>query len=298
MPNIFICYRRDDSGANARELHARLNRQFGGDRIFYDIRTIRRGDDFAARIRREVEASEIMLVLIGRQWAGMCDAQGRRRLDQADDLVRREVETGFACGLRMIPVLVNGASMPPRHDLPVSLRRLCDLDPHEISHARAEFDADQLVAALGGTPAAATPEVDFWDKLAGSFAATFGERLGERLAHAAAGPPAAPALPMARPQPARDLSGDWHAVRANARHRITQRGQQIYDELLNPFGMVVGRAQGALLGDQIHLTYEALTPMGPVRGEVHATVSGDGSVIRGMAFDPMQGRHPVEMRRL
>ena len=304
MPNIFICYRRNDSGANVSDLHPRLCRAFGADQVFMDLKDIARGDDFAARIQRRVESSDVMLVVIGQLWADVQDAQGRRRLLHPDDLVRREVEAGLERRLRVIPVLVNGmVSMPPKDKLPPSLQRLCSLNSHEISLSRVEFDTDRLIVDLGGTPAGAASGSDFWDKLAGSFADTLGKRLGDRLLPAAQGTPSAPAAfapaSLAPPLPAqRDLSGHWHALNANARHRITQRGQQIVDELLNPFGMVVGRAQGALMGDQIHLNYVAPTPMGPVHGEVHATVSDDGSVIRGMAFDPVHGRQPVEMRRL
>jgi hypothetical protein len=59
-----------------------------------------------------------MLVVIGTHWLSITDDNGRRRLDDSEDFVRREIEAALQSGIRVIPVLVDGATMPPSDQLP------------------------------------------------------------------------------------------------------------------------------------------------------------------------------------
>jgi hypothetical protein len=65
-----------------------------------------------------------MLVLIASQWKDMVDESGRRRLDNPDDVVRREIELGLQLYLPVIPVLIDGATLPKRKNLLESIQRL------------------------------------------------------------------------------------------------------------------------------------------------------------------------------
>jgi hypothetical protein len=70
-------------------------------------------------------------------------------LDDPEDLVRLEIaESLQRKGLRVVPVLVGGASMPKNADLPEQLRQLGRRNAHEISDKRWEYDVKQLVTAL------------------------------------------------------------------------------------------------------------------------------------------------------
>ena len=53
-----------------------------------------------------------MLVVIGPRWLTAADPNGRRRLDDPDDLTRLEVAAALRRGIRVVPVLVGGAAMP------------------------------------------------------------------------------------------------------------------------------------------------------------------------------------------
>jgi hypothetical protein len=54
------------------------------------------------------------------------NAAGTRRLDDANDMVRIEIETALRRNRRVIPVLVSEARMPEPEDLPESLKELAD----------------------------------------------------------------------------------------------------------------------------------------------------------------------------
>jgi hypothetical protein len=101
-----------------------------------------------------VAASDIVLVLIGSQWAAGKNAE---RLGDHDDLVRQEVEMALEKGARVIPVLLNGAPLPNSVVLPPSLAPLLKRNAFELSERRWNYDVQDLVTTLEGLPAPAVP---------------------------------------------------------------------------------------------------------------------------------------------
>jgi hypothetical protein len=71
--------------------------------------------------------------------------RGRRRLDDPYDFVRLEIEAALARGVRVIPILAQGAVMPGRADLPQSLAGLADRNAFLIRHESFRSDAGRLV---------------------------------------------------------------------------------------------------------------------------------------------------------
>lgn len=145
---VFLSYRREDSAAYAGRLYDRLAARFGATNVFMDVDDIRPGEDFVRAIERHVQASRAALVLIGGEWLTMCDAQGRRRLDDAEDFVRREIAAALTGDRLVIPVLVDGAAMPAEADLPADIRALARAQAVEISDSRFNSDAAALVERL------------------------------------------------------------------------------------------------------------------------------------------------------
>jgi hypothetical protein len=142
---IFLSYRREDAAPYARLLQVQLRERFPGARVFMDLDSIEAGLDFSEVIRQAVDSCAVLVALIGRQWATLADEQGRRRLDDPDDFVRFEVQAALERGVRVIPVLVDGAK-PLRHEqLPAELRNLARLNALELSYGRYEYDADRLL---------------------------------------------------------------------------------------------------------------------------------------------------------
>lgn len=125
MPRIFISYRRSDSRKDAGRLYDRLVHAFGRHNIFKDVDNIPPGTDFRGALTEAVSSCDVLLVIIGQQWIDARDEQGNRRLDDPDDYVRIEIETGLARSRAVtIPVLVDGASVPKPEELPSTLREL------------------------------------------------------------------------------------------------------------------------------------------------------------------------------
>src|SRR5262249_38379475 len=93
--------------------------------------------------------------IIGPNWLTATDERGSRRLDDPDDLVRLEIEAALARGVRVIPILVEGAVMPGRQDLPESLAGLARRNALLIRHDSFRSDAGRLVTAIERVLAAA-----------------------------------------------------------------------------------------------------------------------------------------------
>ena len=69
-------------------------------------------------------------------------------LDDPGDTVRLEIEAALARGVRVIPILAEGAVMPGRNDLPESLAGLAHRNAIRIRHESFRNDAERLVAAI------------------------------------------------------------------------------------------------------------------------------------------------------
>lgn len=118
---IFISYRRSDTAGHAGRIYDYLRNYFGGDRVFFDVDTIKPGTNFEQKINNELDQSGVVLVLIGKQWLDVKDAAGNRRLDDPHDYVRLEVETALSRDITVIPVLLQGAEVPSAKSLPEKL---------------------------------------------------------------------------------------------------------------------------------------------------------------------------------
>lgn len=148
VAHIFISYRRDDTAAYAGRLYDNLSQHFGEDQIFMDIRGIEPGADFTKVIEQAVSSSKVMLVLIGRNWLTVTDALWKRRLDNPYDFVRLEIVAALNQGVRVIPVLVQGAMMPRSQNLPDVLAPLTRRNAIELTDARWKADIDRLILGI------------------------------------------------------------------------------------------------------------------------------------------------------
>jgi hypothetical protein len=133
---IFLSYRREDAAPYARLLQYELRERFPAAQVFMDLDSIEAGLPFAKVIRDAVDTSTVLVALIGRQWVTIADEEGSRRLDNPGDYVRFEVQTALERGVRVIPVLVDGARPPREQQLPAELQELAGLNALELSYGQ------------------------------------------------------------------------------------------------------------------------------------------------------------------
>lgn len=147
-PNIFINYRRDDSPASAGRLYDRLADMFPHDTLFMDVDAMVPGVDFVRELDEAVLRCDVLLAIIGRNWLNATSPDGARRLENPEDFVRIEIATALRHGIRVIPVLVDGAQMPLVTDLPDDIKAMARRHAVELSHIRFASDAERLVRSL------------------------------------------------------------------------------------------------------------------------------------------------------
>lgn len=121
---VFINYRSEDSQMCGALIYHALSSRFGESKVFIDSSSIKPGDDFEQIILDRLRKSSVLLAIIGPQWLTAADKSGVRYIDSPYDWVRRELAEGFALGLRIIPVLVDGAEIPPVDALPTEISAL------------------------------------------------------------------------------------------------------------------------------------------------------------------------------
>ena len=148
MPRIFISYRRGDSIGHTGRLFDLLSKHFGSGQVFMDIDTIGPGENYVEVIEKTCETCEVLLAVIGRSWINAADQDGKRRLDDPGDFVRLEIAHVLEKGVRVVPVLVDGARMPDAKDLPPDLKKLALRNAWEINDKSFHHDVNQLIEAL------------------------------------------------------------------------------------------------------------------------------------------------------
>ena len=149
MGGIFINYRRDETAGEARALFSELSAKLGADSVFMDVDNIAPGRDFRQVLQERLASVDVMLTLIGKDWMRSTDAAGRRRLDDTNDFVRREIRAALERNISVTPVLLQGAQMPAESDLPEDIRDLAYRNAFELSHTRWSSDIQELVKRLG-----------------------------------------------------------------------------------------------------------------------------------------------------
>jgi hypothetical protein len=145
---IVISYRREYDSHAAGRLYDHVSKHFPQYQIFFDVDNIEPGADFLEAIRTSVGSCEVLIAVIGKNWLIASDEKGRRRLDDPDDFVRLEIATALKRNIRVIPVLVDGALIPPSSELPDDLKLLVGRNMLEVKHNSFAADLGRLVAAL------------------------------------------------------------------------------------------------------------------------------------------------------
>jgi hypothetical protein len=81
-------------------------------------------------------------------WLRTQDDEGKRRLDNPDDFVRVEIATALRRNIRVIPILLDGATIPKANELPEDLKELALRNGLDIRHASFSNDIKRLIRDL------------------------------------------------------------------------------------------------------------------------------------------------------
>jgi hypothetical protein len=142
---IFISYRRADSAGHAGRLKDDLSRLLG-DRVFMDVSDIGPGANFEEVLGTELASCGVVLAIIGPRWLAAFDAPR-----EGVDYVRVELTQTLARGdIPVVPVLVQGASLPTSEELPSDLQALSKRQATTIRDDRWKDDVVHLAQELRG----------------------------------------------------------------------------------------------------------------------------------------------------
>jgi len=120
-PRIFVSYCPEDTAGHAGRLHDALVSRLGDANVVMD------GPG-------TVEGCDVVIALIGRAWSS--------------DAVRLELENALENGIRVIPVLVEGAVPPSADELPGAIADLARRNAVELSDSRWHYDVARLLETI------------------------------------------------------------------------------------------------------------------------------------------------------
>ncbi|HLH88297.1 MAG TPA: adenylate/guanylate cyclase domain-containing protein [Xanthobacteraceae bacterium] len=124
MLRIFISYRRADTLGFAGRISERLRAKYGVSSVCLDVDTIPLATDFRSFIVSEIEACDVVLVLIGERWTAGVSSDAPCRLFDENDYVRLEIESALDRNIPVVPLLVGTARLPTKSQVPPCLERL------------------------------------------------------------------------------------------------------------------------------------------------------------------------------
>ena len=146
--HIFISYRREDAAGHAGRLYDRLVQRFGEAQVFLDFDAIPGATDFTEEIRDALAQANVVLVVIGPRWLVSAGEGSRPRIHESDDLVRAEIRAALQSKVAVVPVLVGGARMPSKSQLPGDLSDLVTVNAVEVLDRRFSSDVDNLIHTI------------------------------------------------------------------------------------------------------------------------------------------------------
>lgn len=147
---VFISYRRTDSIAPVTALRQSLVARFGAGAVFHDLTGIPPGVAFPDHLHAQLRRAAVVIAVIGNGWLTASDQHSRRRIDDPRDWIHIELATALSDDrTSVIPLLVDGASLPPADALPPALRSLGILQAVAVSYEAWDRSLEPLLDRVG-----------------------------------------------------------------------------------------------------------------------------------------------------
>ena len=120
---------------------------FGSKRVFSDVTHLRGGDVWRQTIETTIAHAKIGIVVIGKEWLTASGVDGRARLLDDTDVVRREIRA-LISGRKRIIVVVADALPPDADALPDDLKPLAEIQAITVTHRDWTTDFEKVLAAV------------------------------------------------------------------------------------------------------------------------------------------------------
>jgi pterin-4a-carbinolamine dehydratase len=145
---IFLSYRRSDSAAHTLALRLELETQLRAAQIFVDTHAVQGGETWPVQIEDALYLAKVVIPIIGKSWAGV-DSAGRRRLDDPEDWVHKEIKIALTRKRdAIVPLLVDGAVALRYCELPDPLRELAEIQSIKIDLDQWDNDIRSVIKIL------------------------------------------------------------------------------------------------------------------------------------------------------
>jgi hypothetical protein len=117
-PRVFISYRHADNESGAvQHLRSYLAGHLGEGNVFMDNYALQEGQDFPQVLQTRLDESEVVLAVIGPNWAGFHPPLLYPRIVAHGDWVRHEVLAGLRVTNKLLVVRLGGTPMPSAESL-------------------------------------------------------------------------------------------------------------------------------------------------------------------------------------
>jgi hypothetical protein len=133
-----------------------------------DVGALDAGIDPVIDIERQVASCDALIAVIGQNWLTITDRQGRRKLDDPDDPVVLEIGTALERGIRVVPLLVDGAIMPNPDDLPKRIQGLSRRQAVQLDLENFRVHVSALIETIRQASAASTEKSSVQHDVAGA----------------------------------------------------------------------------------------------------------------------------------
>jgi len=134
VTRVYLSYRREDGEHMAQQIAERLAEHFEVV-----------GDASAVKPENALVEADVVLAVIGARWTDVRKQQG---LNGSPDAVAAELLAALRRGLLVIPVLVDGAGLPSRSELPEPLAELAGKRAVIVGTDSFTSDSFQLISEI------------------------------------------------------------------------------------------------------------------------------------------------------
>jgi len=140
---VFISYRRDDTLAGSQSINEILRDSFD---IFFDKDgAIAYGREFPKALREGVESASVVLSIIGKRYA---TSFATKADNHSMDYVLEELLVAKKQNIPILPILIDGATMPKEDELPEEIRFITKLQSYTLLTDKLNLYRDDLTKAI------------------------------------------------------------------------------------------------------------------------------------------------------